>query len=86
MNLRCFDHSPCRWSRLVCAEPRVSAFVDLLGTLLSVRHSGGIGQPLSLLLKLNPLITELTLYDVVNAVGVSLAVSLFYMSREPPVR
>jgi hypothetical protein len=31
---------------------------------------GGIGQPLSLLLKLNPLITELSLYDVVNAAGV----------------
>jgi malate dehydrogenase len=34
-------------------------------------YLGGIGQPLSLLLKLNPLITELSLYDVVNAVGVS---------------
>ncbi|KAI9638929.1 L-malate dehydrogenase [Dioszegia hungarica] len=33
--------------------------------------AGGIGQPLSLLLKLNPLITELSLYDVVNAVGVA---------------
>jgi malate dehydrogenase len=32
--------------------------------------AGGIGQPLSLLLKLNPLITELSLYDVVNALGV----------------
>jgi hypothetical protein len=33
--------------------------------------AGGIGQPLSLLLKLNPLVTELSLYDVVNAPGVS---------------
>ncbi|WVQ79200.1 malate dehydrogenase, NAD-dependent [Cryptococcus sp. DSM 104549] len=33
--------------------------------------AGGIGQPLSLLLKLNPLITELSLYDVVNAAGVA---------------
>nr|WRH23621.1 malate dehydrogenase [Naematelia aurantialba] len=33
--------------------------------------AGGIGQPLSLLLKLNPLITELALYDVVNAIGVA---------------
>ncbi|ORY34754.1 L-malate dehydrogenase [Naematelia encephala] len=33
--------------------------------------AGGIGQPLSLLLKLNPLITELSLYDVVNAIGVA---------------
>jgi hypothetical protein len=34
--------------------------------------AGGIGQPLSLLLKLNPIVTELSLYDVVNAPGVSL--------------
>ncbi|EIW71518.1 hypothetical protein TREMEDRAFT_73330 [Tremella mesenterica DSM 1558] len=33
--------------------------------------AGGIGQPLSLLLKLNPLVTELALYDVVNALGVA---------------
>ncbi|BEJ17864.1 hypothetical protein CspHIS471_0701320 [Cutaneotrichosporon sp. HIS471] len=33
--------------------------------------AGGIGQPLSLLLKLNPTITELSLYDVVNAHGVA---------------
>ncbi|ODQ79936.1 hypothetical protein BABINDRAFT_13531 [Babjeviella inositovora NRRL Y-12698] len=32
--------------------------------------AGGIGQPLSLLLKLNPKITQLSLYDVVNAPGV----------------
>lgn len=33
--------------------------------------SGGIGQPLSLLLKLCPLIDELSLYDVVNTPGVA---------------
>ncbi|RFU25672.1 hypothetical protein B7463_g10658, partial [Scytalidium lignicola] len=33
--------------------------------------SGGIGQPLSLLLKLSPLISELALYDVVNTPGVA---------------
>ncbi|PKI85092.1 malate dehydrogenase [Malassezia vespertilionis] len=33
--------------------------------------AGGIGQPLSLLLKQNPLIKELSLYDVVNAKGVA---------------
>lgn len=37
--------------------------------------AGGIGQPLSLLLKLNPVITELTLYDVVNAIGVAADIS-----------
>ncbi|KAI1333764.1 malate dehydrogenase [Xylariaceae sp. FL0016] len=33
--------------------------------------SGGIGQPLSLLLKLCPLVDELSLYDVVNTPGVA---------------
>jgi len=33
--------------------------------------SGGIGQPLSLLLKLSPLIDEIALYDVVNTPGVA---------------
>ncbi|KAK9470879.1 lactate/malate dehydrogenase [Dipodascopsis tothii] len=32
---------------------------------------GGIGQPLSLLLKLSPYVTELALYDVVGAPGVA---------------
>lgn len=32
--------------------------------------AGGIGQPLSLLLKLNPKISELSLFDVVNVPGV----------------
>ena len=33
--------------------------------------AGGIGQPLSLLLKLCPLIGELSLYDVANTPGVA---------------
>lgn len=33
--------------------------------------AGGIGQPLSLLLKLSPLLSELALYDVVNTPGVA---------------
>ncbi|KAF6829618.1 malate dehydrogenase [Colletotrichum plurivorum] len=33
--------------------------------------SGQIGQPLSLLLKSSPLVTELRLYDVVHAIGVA---------------
>lgn len=36
-----------------------------------VGAAGGIGQPLSLLLKLNPLITELSLYDKVDTKGVA---------------
>ncbi|KAI8871723.1 malate dehydrogenase, partial [Ramicandelaber brevisporus] len=33
--------------------------------------AGGIGQPLSLLLKQNPLVSELSLYDIVNTPGVA---------------
>jgi malate dehydrogenase len=36
-----------------------------------VGASGGIGQPLSMLLKLDPLVTELSLYDIVNTPGVA---------------
>ncbi|KEZ45784.1 Malate dehydrogenase, mitochondrial [Scedosporium apiospermum] len=37
--------------------------------------AGGIGQPLSLLLKLNPKVTELALYDIRGAPGVAADVS-----------
>ncbi|KAI9203987.1 lactate/malate dehydrogenase [Polychytrium aggregatum] len=40
-----------------------------------VGAAGGIGQPLSLLIKANPLITELALYDVVNTPGVAADIS-----------
>lgn len=33
--------------------------------------AGGIGQPLALLLKMQPLIGELALYDIANTVGVA---------------
>ncbi|KAF9218367.1 malate dehydrogenase [Gyrodon lividus] len=37
--------------------------------------AGGIGQPLSLLLKANPAVTSLGLYDIVNAPGVAVDLS-----------
>uniref|UniRef100_A0A060T884 malate dehydrogenase n=1 Tax=Blastobotrys adeninivorans TaxID=409370 RepID=A0A060T884_BLAAD len=46
--------------------------------------SGGIGQPLSLLLKLSPYVTELSLYDVVNSPGV--AADLSHISSTGPVK
>lgn len=36
-----------------------------------VGASGGIGQPLSMLLKLDPMVTELSLFDIVNTPGVA---------------
>ncbi|XP_011878091.1 PREDICTED: malate dehydrogenase, mitochondrial [Vollenhovia emeryi] len=46
--------------------------------------SGGIGQPLSLLLKHSPLITELSLYDIVNTPGV--AADLSHMNTPAKVK
>lgn len=37
--------------------------------------SGGIGQPLALLLKLDPQVTELALFDVVKTPGVAADIS-----------
>jgi malate dehydrogenase len=37
--------------------------------------SGGIGQPLSLLLKLDPNVTELSLFDVLRTPGVAADIS-----------
>lgn len=45
--------------------PVVCRKVALLGA------AGGIGQPLSLLLKMNSMIDELTLYDIANVKGVA---------------
>lgn len=36
---------------------------------------GGIGQPLSLLMKLNPLVSHLSLYDIAGTPGVAADVS-----------
>ncbi|KZS89370.1 NAD-malate dehydrogenase [Sistotremastrum niveocremeum HHB9708] len=45
--------------------------------------AGGIGQPLALLLKANPLVTELSLYDIVNTPGV--AADLSHISTQSKV-
>ncbi|KAA3471556.1 malate dehydrogenase, mitochondrial-like [Gossypium australe] len=37
--------------------------------------AGGIGQPLALLMKLNPLVSQLALYDIANTPGVAADVS-----------
>lgn len=37
--------------------------------------AGGIGQPLSLLLKMNKFVTELALYDIVGTPGVAADIS-----------
>lgn len=39
-------------------------------TVAMLGAGGGIGQPISMLLKLSPLVSELRLYDVVRTLGV----------------
>jgi len=51
--------------RTFSSTSRADSKVAVLGA------AGGIGQPLSLLLKLNPRIDELALYDIVNTPGVA---------------
>lgn len=57
--------------RLNCrAKGGASGFkVAILGA------AGGIGQPLALLMKMNPLVSVLHLYDVVNTPGVTSDIS-----------
>ena len=43
----------------------------LFSGIADVGVLGGIGQPLSLLLKSSPLVDELSLYDIVNSPGVA---------------
>lgn len=46
-------------------QPQASYKVAILGA------SGGIGQPLALLIKMSPLVSELNLYDIANVKGVA---------------
>uniref|UniRef100_A0A3B3RLH2 Malate dehydrogenase n=1 Tax=Paramormyrops kingsleyae TaxID=1676925 RepID=A0A3B3RLH2_9TELE len=52
-------------ARSICSSSRSNTKVAVLGA------SGGIGQPLSLLLKRSPLVSQLSLYDVVHTLGVA---------------
>ncbi|XP_072569085.1 malate dehydrogenase, mitochondrial-like [Paramormyrops kingsleyae] len=52
-------------ARSLCTSSQNNAKVAVLGV------SGGIGQPLSLLLKSSPLVSQLSLYDVVHTLGVA---------------
>merc|ERR1711931_405880 len=60
------------FSRL--AQPVARSFSTSSSNNVSVAvmgASGGIGQPLSMLLKLNPAVTKLALYDIVHTPGVA---------------
>lgn len=54
---------------ILCFFFQARAKVAVLGA------AGGIGQPMALLLKESPLISQLVLYDVVNTAGVAADIS-----------
>ncbi|KAJ3063764.1 hypothetical protein HDU98_000444, partial [Podochytrium sp. JEL0797] len=53
------------------AMPGTSAAFQLGKNVAVIGAAGGIGQPLSLLLKMNPNVSKLNLYDIVNTPGVA---------------
>lgn len=55
----------CLFSAFLSFFPQNNAKVAVLGA------SGGIGQPLSLLLKNSPLVSRLSLYDIAHTPGVA---------------
>ncbi|KAL0406752.1 UNVERIFIED_CONTAM: Malate dehydrogenase, mitochondrial [Sesamum latifolium] len=61
--------SPCLVRRAFSSEAAPERKVAILGA------AGGIGQPLSLLMKLNPLVSRLALYDIAGTPGVAADVS-----------
>ncbi|KFY09737.1 hypothetical protein V491_08000 [Pseudogymnoascus sp. VKM F-3775] len=64
--------------RAFSASARDLSKVTVLGA------AGGIGQPLSLLLKLNPRVSELALYDIRGGPGSSLPSSHVQLSVKKP--
>ena len=58
-------HKYCQTSRY-CLNPQASSYkVAILGA------AGGIGQPLSLLIKMSPLVSDIHLYDIANIKGIT---------------
>ena len=49
----------------------LTLYFSQLSKVAVLGAGGGIGQPLSLLLKLNPRVTELSLFDIRGAPGVA---------------
>lgn len=58
-----------RQSHASVQQPQASYKVAILGA------AGGIGQPLSLLVKMSPLVSDLHLYDIANVKGVAADIS-----------
>lgn len=66
---RSSSSSPFLLRRAYSSESAPERKVAVLGA------AGGIGQPLALLMKLNPLVSNLSLYDIAGTPGVAADVS-----------
>jgi len=62
---------PAAMGAVACAVRSISSTKATAARVAVVGASGGIGQPLSMLLKLDPSIKELNLYDIVHTPGVA---------------
>lgn len=63
------QHVEKQQSREMSSSRGLQRKVTILGA------AGGIGQPLGLLMKLNPLVTHLSLYDIAGTPGVAADIS-----------
>jgi malate dehydrogenase len=63
-------------ARFLSAQSRAFSITSTRQTKVAVLGAGGgIGQPLSMLLKIDPLVSSLSLYDIRGAPGVAADVS-----------
>lgn len=76
-------YSSCIFTWTTALTP-IDLFFFLQAHVAVLGAAGGIGQPLSLLMKLNPHVSQLSLYDVVNTPGVAADLS-HINSRARPV-
>lgn len=63
------DSLNCIYITITHTHPPPSNYLQVKVAVLGA--AGGIGQPISLLIKSNPLVTDLALYDIVNTPGVA---------------
>jgi len=64
-------HQPASMLSRLASRSRSLAGARAASNVAVLGAAGGIGQPLSLLIKQSPLVGELSLYDVVNTPGVA---------------
>jgi hypothetical protein len=70
INSRSSFSSQANQRKMTCRSARVQASI-VASKVAVLGAAGGIGQPLSMLLKMNNMVTDLALYDIANVAGVA---------------